>query len=228
LTIAAPGGVHRRRAARRLGAMGLWGQIWAACYDRMMAGPERLAFGAHRRALLAGVEGRVVEIGAGTGANLPFYGPGVTRLALVEPDEPMARRLERRVREAARAAEVVRAPAEQLPFGDRSFDVAVATLVLCTVADQPRALAELRRVLRPGGRLIFMEHVRAQEPGLARWQDRLDPLQRRIANGCHCNRPTVDEIRRAGFAIEALERNRFPKAPPIVRPLAVGSALAVP
>lgn len=207
--------------------MSLWGRIFAACYDRMMAGTERAGLATHRRALLARVAGRVVEIGGGTGANLPFYGPGVERLVLVEPEEPMARRLEQRLSERAPAAELVRAPAEALPFEDASFDVAVSTLVLCTVADQARALAELRRVLRPGGRLVFIEHVRAQEPRLARWQDRLDPLQRRIGHGCHCNRSTVEAIRAAGFEIEELERGPLPKAPPIVRPLAVGSARVV-
>lgn len=204
--------------------MSAWGRLFAATYDRAMAGTEERCLRGHRERLLAGVEGRVLEIGAGTGANLPWYGAGVGALALAEPEAPMARRLERRARDERPDAQVVHAPAEALPFADDAFDVAVSTLVLCTVEDQPRALAELARVLRPGGSLVFIEHVRADEPGLARWQDRLNGLQRRVACGCNCNRPTVDGIRAAGFELVELTHDRLPKAPPIVRPLAVGAA----
>lgn len=204
--------------------MSAWGRLFAAGYDRLMADTEERCLRGHRERLLAGVEGRVLEIGAGTGVNLPYYGPGVSALALAEPEAPMARRLERRVRERRPDAEIVHAPAESLPFEDDAFDVAVSTLVLCTVADQPRALAELGRVLRPGGSLLFIEHVRADEPRLARWQDRLNGVQRRIACGCNCNRPTVDAIRAAGFVLAEVERDQLPKAPAIVRPLAVGVA----
>ena len=96
----------------------------------------------------------------------------------------------------------MQAPAEALPFDDASFDTAVATLVLCTVADQPQALRELRRVLRPGGRLLFIEHVRAESPKLAKWQDRLLPINVRLGHGCHCNRATLDGIRAAGFDVQ--------------------------
>lgn len=204
--------------------MSAWGRVFAAGYDRFMASTEERCLRGHRERLLAGVQGRVLEIGAGTGVNLPYYGAGVSALALVEPEAPMARRLERRARERRPDAEVVHAPAESLPFEDDAFDVAVSTLVLCTVADQPRALAELRRVLRPGGSLLFIEHVRADEPRLARWQDRLNGVQRKLACGCNCNRPTVDGIRAAGFELAEVERDELPKAPPIVRPLAVGVA----
>ena len=119
---------------------------------------------------------------------------------------------------------LLRAPAEDLPFEDNSFDVAVSTLVLCTVDDQPRALRELRRVLKPGGRLLFIEHVRADDQRLARWQDRLNGLQTRLGHGCNCNRPTIETITAAGFEITQLDRDVLRKAPPIVRPLAVGVA----
>ena len=138
----------------------------------------------------------------------------------------MARRLERRAREHGRPLEVVRATAEELPFEDGTFDVAVSTLVLCTVEDQTRALAELRRVVRPAGRLLFMEHVRADEPKLARLQDRLNRLNRFLVCGCNCNRPTLAAIEAAGFSITTLTRDVIPKAPPFVRPLAVGAAEA--
>jgi ubiquinone/menaquinone biosynthesis C-methylase UbiE len=118
----------------------------------------------------------------------------------------------------------VRAPAEELPFPDGAFDVAVSTLVLCTVGDQARALAELRRVLKPGGKLLFIEHVRSDEPRLARWQDRLNRVNQVVGHGCNCNRSTLDAIRASGFTVTELERDTLRKVPPIVRPLAVGSA----
>ena len=136
----------------------------------------------------------------------------------------MARRLARRIREQPRAVELVQAPAEELPFADAQFDTVVSTLVLCTVSDQARALRELRRVLKPGGRLLFIEHVRSEEPRLASWQDRLNGLNRIVAHGCNCNRSTLDTIRAAGFTITSLERDQLHKAPPFVRPLVVGTA----
>jgi ubiquinone/menaquinone biosynthesis C-methylase UbiE len=205
--------------------MSLSGRIFAAAYDRMTAGPEKAGLRAHRQELLASARGRVLEIGGGTGANLPFYGEGVTALTVTEPEEPMARRLARRLREHTLPAELVHASAEELPFADGSFDVAVSTLVLCTVTDQARALGELRRVLGPNGRLLFIEHVRSEEPRLAGWQDRLNGLNRRVAHGCNCNRTTLDGIRAAGFAIADVSHDRLKKAPPIVRPLVIGTAL---
>jgi ubiquinone/menaquinone biosynthesis C-methylase UbiE len=195
-------------------------------YDRLMAGSEKAGLRSHREGLLSHARGDVLEIGGGTGANLQFYGDGVETLTLTEPEEPMARRLERKLRERSSDAVVRRAPAEELPFADDSFDVAVSTLVLCTVDDQPRALREVRRVLRPGGGLLFMEHVRSDEPRLARWQDRLNFVNNRLACGCNCNRATVDTIRAAGFEIAELQREKFPKAPPLVRPLVIGVAVA--
>jgi ubiquinone/menaquinone biosynthesis C-methylase UbiE len=204
--------------------MSLWGSIFAAGYDRVMAGPEKATLRGHREALVSQAVGRVVEIGGGTGANLPFYGESVESLTLVEPEAPMARRLERHLRERAAKANVVHAFAEELPFEDGSFDVAVSTLVLCTVADQPRALRELRRVLVPGGRLLFIEHVRSANPRLARWQNRLNGVQQRVGHGCNCNRSTVEGIGAAGFSVTALAHDTLRKAPPIVRPLVVGVA----
>ena len=177
--------------------------------------------------LLAGAEGRVLEIGGGTGANLAYYPAGVESLTITEPEPPMLKRLQGHVREQASQATVLRAPAEDLPFEDLSFDTAVSTLVLCGVSDQPRALGELRRVLRPGGRLLFIEHVRADDPGLARFQDRMNSLNRLVA-GCDCNRPTLDTIEGAGFEVTQLEQTVMPKAPKFVRPLIVGSATAPP
>lgn len=203
--------------------MSAWGRIFAAGYDHIMSGPEKATLRTHREALIPQANGQVLEIGGGTGANLPFYKSTAT-ITLTEPDKPMIRRLERRLRERSPGSLLLRAPAEDLPFDDDSFDVAISTLVLCTVDDQPRALRELRRVLKPGGRLLFIEHVRSDDHRLARWQDRLNGLQTRFGHGCNCNRPTVETISAAGFQITKLERDTMRKAPPIVQPLVVGIA----
>lgn len=204
--------------------MTVWGRVFAAMYDRFMAESERDCFGAHRQGLLGAVEGDVLEIGAGTGANLPFYNGAVRTLTITEPEKPMTRRLEKHIRESKPDAKLLRAPAEDLPFNDGSFDVVVSTLVLCTVDDQPRALREVWRVLRPGGKLLFIEHVRSDDAKVARWQDRLLPLNVRLMHGCHCNRPTLDGIRAAGFEATQVDHGTIPHAPPFVRPLIVGVA----
>jgi ubiquinone/menaquinone biosynthesis C-methylase UbiE len=204
--------------------MTMWGRVFAGMYDHAMARSERAGLAARRSELLARAGGEVLEIGGGTGANLPLYGGEVASLVVTEPEAPMVARLRRRIAAERPSATVLQASAEELPFEDESFDVAVSTLVLCTVGDQPRALGELRRVLRPGGRLLFMEHVRAEDPRLARWQDRMVPLNRRLLCGCHCNRRTLEGITEAGFRIAEVERGEIPHAPPLVRPLVVGVA----
>jgi ubiquinone/menaquinone biosynthesis C-methylase UbiE len=203
--------------------MSIRGRLFASIYDRFTAGAEEAGLRAHRQRLLVSAKGRVLEIGAGTGANVPFYGADV-ELTLAEPEEPMAKRLARRLREQRSRAELVQAPAERLPFEDARFDTVVSTLVLCTVADPNRVLEELRRVLKPGGRLLFLEHVRSDDPGVARWQDRLNGINRFIAYGCNCNRSTLDNIRAAGFTVASLERTHIPKAPAFVSPLIIGIA----
>jgi ubiquinone/menaquinone biosynthesis C-methylase UbiE len=204
----------------------LYGRLFAALYDRFMAGTERAGLAERRHEVLGDARGRVIEVGAGTGANLAHYPPAVSEIVLTEPEEPMARRLEAKLRESGPPGRVVRAPGESLPFADDEFDTAVSTLVLCTVSNPTATLAELRRVLRPGGQLLFVEHVRSDDQRLARWQDRALPLWRRFGHGCHPNRATADSIRAAGFAIEQLEQGQLPKAPPIVRPLILGRAVA--
>jgi len=215
-----------RPAYRRI--MSLRTRFFALTYDRQIAKTEAAGLRAMRERLLAGAHGDVLEIGGGTGLNLPYYGPAVTSLTITEPHPPMLRRLERRVAAAGPgqlrpAATVLRAPAEDLPFDDHSFDVAVSTLVLCGVDDQPRALRELRRVLRPGGRLLFIEHLRSRDPGTARLQDRMNWLNRLVVC-CDCNRPTLGSIEQAGFTVADVEHTELPKAPPFARPTVTGYA----
>jgi ubiquinone/menaquinone biosynthesis C-methylase UbiE len=203
--------------------MSLRGKLFAMTYDRQMAKTEQAGLRDLRRNLIAAAGGQVLEIGGGTGANLSFYGPEVESLTITEPETPMVRRLERHVREQAPQARVLRAPAEDLPFDDGTFDVVVSTLVLCGVSDQPRALRQIRRVLRPGGRLLFIEHVRSDDARLARRQDRINWLNRLVVC-CDCNRPTLTSVQQAGFTVGQVEHGKLPKAPSFVSPLIVGSA----
>ena len=195
----------------------------AAVYDAFLALSERGGMADRRRRVLAKATGRTIELGAGTGQNLAHYPQGVTELVLTEPAEPMARRLERRVAASAREAAVVRAEAERLPFEDGEVDTVVSTLVLCTVPDPEAALSEVTRVLRPGGRLLFIEHVRSESERLARWQDRLMRPWRAFGDGCTCNRRTLELISDR-FELERVERETWRWMPPIVRPLISGGA----
>jgi ubiquinone/menaquinone biosynthesis C-methylase UbiE len=205
--------------------MSLRSRIFALTYDRQLAKVERAGLRSIRERLLGGAAGRVLEIGAGTGANVSLYGDEVTSLTLTEPERPMLRRLEKKLNGFEPRPTVLRAPAEDLPFDDGAFDTVVSTLVLCGVDDQPRALREVRRVLRPGGRLLFLEHVRSDEPRLAHTQDRMNGLNRFVA-GCDCNRPTLSTIQASGFDVTELEQTTMQKVPKFLRPLIVGTAVA--
>jgi ubiquinone/menaquinone biosynthesis C-methylase UbiE len=201
-----------------------WGRGFAALYDRASKGSEDAGLREMRRETLAEASGRTIDLGAGTGANLGLFPSQVTELVLAEPDEHMVRRLRPKVAASGRGGEVVEASAEDLPFEDSSFDTAVFTLVLCTVPDPDAALAEAARVLRPGGRLLFVEHVRAEDMGLANWQDRLEMPWRFLADGCHCNRDTISAIEASPLSLQRVEKTRLPKVPPIVRPVVMGTA----
>jgi SAM-dependent methyltransferase len=200
-----------------------WGRAFSALYDRGLRATEEAGLRGMRAGLLSEATGRTVELGAGTGANLELYPAGVD-LVLTEPDPHMAKRLRAKLDEAGRGEEVLEAPAERLPLADHSADTVVATLVLCTAPDPVAALAEVARVLRPGGQFLFLEHVRSNHPGLASWQDRLEAPWRFLGDGCHCNRDTVATIEDSPLRLERAERGRLPKAPTIVRPLVVGRA----
>lgn len=202
-----------------------WGRAFAALYDRGLKATEENGLRDMRRQVLAGASGRTVDLGAGTGVNLDLYPETVSELVMVEPDPHMIKQL--RAKAAGRGGvELLEASAQELPFADNSFDTAVFTLVLCTVPDPELALREAARVLKPGGKLLFIEHVRADEASLAGWQDRLEKPWRFLADGCHCNRDTVAMIESSPLKLERVESGELPKTPPIVRPLVSGSAVA--
>jgi SAM-dependent methyltransferase len=201
---------------------GSW--LSAAIYDPFMRGSEKAGMAERRRQLVSAARGAVLELGAGTGLNLEHYPRGLERLVVCEPEPHMFKRVSRRAEELGLSAELVQAPAEQLPFEDDSFDTVVGTLVLCTVADPARALAEIRRVLRPGGSFLFVEHVRSDSPRLARWQDRLSGPWQAFAEGCRCNQNTLDLLGGAGFAVAVRERADWRRVPPLVRPVVAGQA----
>lgn len=202
--------------------------VFAAVYDRLFSAPEEAGLRQMRAELVAQARGRVLEVGAGTGLDLPHYGAGVTELVLTEPDPHMAKRLREAVAssELELRSEVIEAPAESLPFGDASFDTVVSGLVLCTVPDPEGAVAEVARVLRPGGHLLFLEHVRGPEGSRrGRWQDRLERPWGAFAGGCHPNRRTVDTLEGSPLEMDSLEMREFPTlTAALVRPLAVGVA----
>lgn len=204
--------------------MSLRSSLFAAMYDRMSRSSEEAGVGEMRQRLLGDVSGDILELGAGTGMNLSHYDEGLASLVLTEPEPAMLRRLQPKALEQAPNAKVVQASAEDLPFEDASFDAVVSTLVLCGVEDQARALQEAKRVLRPGGRLLFIEHVRSDDPKLARFQDRMNRLNHFLV-GCDCNRQTLAAIEEQGFAVSKVEPTELPKAPKFVRPAIVGSAV---
>jgi SAM-dependent methyltransferase len=192
-------------------------------YDALNGVLDRRGFGERRERLVAGLAGDVLEVGAGTGLNLAHY-RRPTRVVALEPDRAYARRLRARGRDAGFAVEVVEGRAEALPLPDESFDHVVTTLALCSVDDLDRSLAEIVRVLRPGGALHFLEHVRGNGR-VAAWQDRLTPLQRRLADGCHLNRDIAAAIERSELRVDALERFALPGGHALIKPAIQGAAV---
>ncbi|MBB2910309.1 ubiquinone/menaquinone biosynthesis C-methylase UbiE [Streptosporangium becharense] len=186
--------------------------LFARFYARISRVVERGGLAERREALLAGLSGKVVEVGAGNGLTFAHYPPTVTRVLAVEP-EPRLRRLARdNAHRALVPVDVVGGLADRLPAEDASFDAAVMSLVLCSLPDQASALREVRRVLRPGGELRFLEHVLADSPGMIRVQRLLDAtVWPRLFGGCHTGRDTAAAIARAGFTVERLERFLLPR-----------------
>lgn len=205
--------------------MGLYAErIFPWMIDRGLDTP---GINARRARLLAHAQGATLEIGFGTGVTLPFYDFGaVTSLTVVEPSTGMNRLAARRIAAAGAPVEVVSGGGERLPFETARFDTVVTSLTLCSVDDPAAVLAEIRRVLKPGGRFLFLEHVRSDDAGRARWQRRLTPLQKVIGVGCHLDRPTADWVRDAGFVLPAVPQQIEPSMPfaPLV-PLVEGVAV---
>jgi len=193
-------------------------------YDLVLERTERAGLTKWRCELLAPLQGRVLEIGAGTGHNLPFYPSAVTELVLVEPDRHMRRRLAIRMRELHIPVAVVPTGAETLPYPDATFDAVVITLVLCSVRDPAAVLSEVRRVLCPSGKLIVIEHVGAEPASrVAELQTRIEPLWRRLAGNCHLTRDTAAQLGRAGFDTSTLLAENLPSAPSLIRSAVRGS-----
>jgi len=216
--------VHQSQRTRGRLYDALWGRVFARVYDPAFVLAERRGLRAVRRELVGHSAGRVLELGAGTGLNLRHYPDTVGELVLTEPDPRTAATLRTRAAAVPLDAIVVEVPAEHLPFEDASFDTVVATLVLCTVRDPDRALAEVARVLRPDGVFLFAEHVRSKSRRAARWQDRLNTPWSWYACGCQCNRDTVSSLRAASFDVGEVHYDRLRWISPVVRPLAVGAA----
>jgi ubiquinone/menaquinone biosynthesis C-methylase UbiE len=183
--------------------------VFARLYVRCAPGLDRAGGAAHRDELLASLSGRVVEIGAGSGLCFAHYPDTVSQVVAVEPEPSLRRAAQSTAQSLETAIDVVDGYAERLPVDDASFDVAVASLVLCSVRDPTAALSEVRRVLRPGGELRFYEHVRSEDPGQARLQDRVDWIWRHALGGCHANRDTVGAIEAAGFSVSSCRRFDF-------------------
>jgi ubiquinone/menaquinone biosynthesis C-methylase UbiE len=183
--------------------------IFARFYQRFAAAAMEKGEAEFRREVLQGVAGRVIEVGAGHGLNFPLYPATVTEVLAVEPESILRRAAEKTAAEAPVPVTVIDGVADALPAEDASFDVGIASLVLCSVPDQAAALRELHRVIRPEGELRFYEHVVAQKPGFARWQRRADPVWTRFAGGCHVDRDTGAAIEASGFTIERMRRFSF-------------------
>lgn len=205
------------------------GHRWFASFWEMMVRFESPAIRRLRDETLSGLRGRVLEVGCGNGANFHRYPPEVSELVGVDPDPFMVDRARRRAAQLDRKIEVLEAPAEELPFADASFDAAVSTLVLCSVDDPAKALAEIRRVLKPSGELRFFEHVRYPGGPLGAVQDIVTPVWRWFGAGCHPNRRTAESILKAGFEIVEIRHLRVvPPLPPMLctRPAIQGRARA--
>ena len=179
--------------------------------------------GGYRQQTIGAARGHVLEIGVGSGMNLPVYGSAVDRVCGIDPSPELLDRARERVAAARVPVSLARAAAEQLPFRDAAFDTLVMTWTLCSIPNPSAALNEMRRVLKPGGRLLFVEHGLAPEPAIIRWQHRLTPCWRRIGGGCHLDRKMDDLIRNAGFRVDALETG-YMKGPKPWTFMYVGSA----
>ena len=205
--------------------------LFARAFARAVAGLDRRGAGEHRRRILAGLHGSVIEIGAGAGSSFPLYPSSVTHVLALEPDDYLRRVAQQAATDASVPVTVVAAAAEHIPAETGSADAVVASLVLCSVKDQATALAEIRRVLKPGGTLAYYEHVRSEHPFLARAEGAVTPLWGRFMGGCHLNRDTLAAITAAGFSVRDNQRFGFAVGrfnPPLAHILGTASSPGPP
>ncbi len=184
--------------------------LFPRCLHLVMRGRK---FAEQRRRIVPAAVGRVLEIGFGSGLNLPFYGPQVRMVVGLDPSAALLALAGRRLANTPFVIELVNRPAEEIPYEDGSFDTVLTTWTLCSIAEAPRALAEMRRVLKPGGKLLFLEHGRAPDPAVLRLQQRFTPIWQRVAGGCRLDRAIDDLVRGAGFRIERLETGYMIRGP---------------
>ena len=170
-----------------------------------------------RRQVVPLAEGHVFELGCGGGLNQPLYDPArVTSFAGIDPNEKLLDNARDKARERGWSADIREGVGEDIPFADSTFDTAVCTYTLCSVDDPARVLGELRRILKPGGRLLFLEHGRAPDASVAKWQDRIEPVWKPLAGGCHLTRPIGSALRGAGFEVEPLGQAYLDRAPKVM------------
>ncbi len=214
--------------ARQSSAPGLRALAFAIVYDPVLWVGERLGMRAHRQDPLQHARRRAVDLGSGTGLNLAHDPDDLDELILTGPEALMRARPERKLGRSRRSARVLGAAAERPPFNDGSVDTVVSTLVLCTVDAPHVARQKIARVLRPDGQLLFVEHLRSESARLASWRDRLVTPWQRFAEGCRCNRATVELIKACEVEVDQLGTASWRGTPPIVRPLVVGRARPKP
>lgn len=215
----------RRYSGRRTTTVGLYSKhIFPRLLDWSLGSPE---MGKYRRKALEQASGRTLEIGFGTGLNLPWYPDRVTQLTVFDSENMLPELVEKRISHSSIPVTRLQLDASgHLPFHDHSFDTVVTTFTLCSIDNLPAALSEVRRILKFDGRFIFLEHGRSDSSQIARWQDRLNPIQKAIGVGCNMNRRIDEMIREAGFEINSLDRFLMPKTPRLLAEMYRGIATA--
>ncbi len=207
-----------------MAGMNLTDQIFGLFLDWTMSSK---VIANERPAALKDAHGGVLELGFGTGLNLPYFPAAVERLTVVDPEELLSKRVAQRIAAARFPVQRAKLSAERLPFDANQFDCAVSTFTLCTIPDAAAALREVRRVLKPGGSLLFLEHGLSDEPSVAKWQRRLEPIQRVIGRGCHLTRRIDQLVSSAGLEITRLDRFLIQGMPKTHSTMYRGTALAV-